>query len=211
MSILNVLLSREQMVVAVDTLAEDALTGVQSAGAKMLLIPQHNLLLAARGSTQFFLRIYELALQASFRAEFTLEKLSTELGSVIDQLWPKYEEAVAEAGLSVERLGTEIVLGGWSPQQSRMVATAYLKNADGRPATVQPIAGQLASPGEPLRGLTPSMAQAEILAAGRLQASYLNAVEGRRVAGGRLLLGFLQKGQAVVKDLGPIGGSDAAG
>lgn len=211
MSILNVLINRDQLVIAVDTLAEDALTGVQSAGAKMLLIPQHNLLLAARGSTQFFLRIYELALQASFRAEFTLEKLSAELGSVIDQLWPKYEGAVAEAGLPIERLGTEIVLGGWSPQQSRMVAMAYLKNADGRPATVQPITGQLASPGEPLRGLTPSMAQAEILAAGRLQASYLNLVEGRRVAGGRLLLGFLQKGQAVVKDLGPVGGSGAAG
>ncbi|MDV5766019.1 hypothetical protein [Stenotrophomonas maltophilia] len=40
MSILNVLISRDQLVVAVDTLAEDALTGAHSAGAKMLLIPQ---------------------------------------------------------------------------------------------------------------------------------------------------------------------------
>lgn len=50
MSILNVLVSHDQLVITVDTLAEDALTGVHSAGAKMLLIPQHNLLLATRGS-----------------------------------------------------------------------------------------------------------------------------------------------------------------
>ncbi|HGM6931408.1 hypothetical protein [Stenotrophomonas maltophilia] len=42
MSILNVLISLDQLVVAVDTLAEDALTGAHSAGAKVLLIPQHN-------------------------------------------------------------------------------------------------------------------------------------------------------------------------
>lgn len=42
------------------------------------------------------------------------------------------------------------------------------------------------------------------MAAGRLQASYLNDQMGRQVAGGRLLIGFLQQGQAVVKDLGPI-------
>jgi len=204
MSILNVLLSRDQLVTAVDTLAEDALTGAHSAGAKMLLIPQHNLLLATRGSAQFFLRIYELALQASFRAEFTVGQLSAELGSVIDQLWPNYEKAVAEAGLPIEQLGTEIVLGGWSPQQGRMIATAYSKSGSGQPARVQPITGQLASPGEPLKTVPPSMAQAELLAAGRLQASYLNEREGRQVAGGRLLIGFLQQGQAVIKDLGKI-------
>lgn len=55
MSILNVLLRPDQLLVAVDTLAEDALTGAPSAGAKLLLIPQHNLVLATRGSAQFFL------------------------------------------------------------------------------------------------------------------------------------------------------------
>lgn len=74
MSILNLLLTREHLVVAVDTLAEDAFTGAHSAGAKLLLIPQHNLVFATRGSTQFFLRIYELALQASYRADFTMER-----------------------------------------------------------------------------------------------------------------------------------------
>ncbi|WP_242441345.1 hypothetical protein [Stenotrophomonas maltophilia] len=80
MSILNVLLIRDHLAVAVDTLAEDARTWTHSAGAKLLLIPQLNLVLATRGSIHFFLRIYELALQASFRAEFTMEQLSAELG-----------------------------------------------------------------------------------------------------------------------------------
>lgn len=101
MSILNVLLRPDQILVAVDTLAEDARTGVHSSGAKVLLIPQHNLVLAARGSTQFFLRIYELALQASFRADFTIEQLSAELGLVVDRLWPDYEKAAAEDRKSV--------------------------------------------------------------------------------------------------------------
>lgn len=123
MSILNVLLTRDHLVVAVDTLAEDARTGAHSAGAKLLLIPQHNLALATRGSTQFFLRIYELALQASFRADFTMEQLSAELGLVVDQLWPNYEKAAAEAGLPLEQLGTEL-----SPKNGRMMATAYAKS-----------------------------------------------------------------------------------
>ncbi|WP_329755243.1 hypothetical protein [Stenotrophomonas maltophilia] len=204
MSILNVLLTRDHLVVAVDTLAEDARTGAHFAGAKLLPIPQHNLVLATRGSTQFFLRIYELALQASFGADFTVEQLSTELGLVVDQLWPNYEKAVAEAGLPIEQLGTELVLGGWSPKNGRMMAIGYAKSDSQRPCLVQPIESQLASPGEPLQALTPSMAQADLMAHARLQAGYLNEQMGRVVAGGRLLAGFLQKGQAVIKDLGEL-------
>ncbi|QHB70630.1 hypothetical protein [Stenotrophomonas sp. 364] len=43
MSILNVLLRADQLLVAVDTWAEDAPTQKPSVGAKLLLIPQHNL------------------------------------------------------------------------------------------------------------------------------------------------------------------------
>lgn len=88
MSILNVLLRSDQLLVAVDTLAEDARTGVTSADAKALLIPQHNLVLATRGSTQFFIRVFELTLQASYRSDFRLEQLFAEMGAVIDRLWP---------------------------------------------------------------------------------------------------------------------------
>ena len=204
MSILNVLLRADQLLVAVDTLAEDAQTGAHSSGAKLLLIPQHNLVLAARGSTQFFLRIYELALQASFRADFTMEQLSAELGLVVDQLWPNYVRAAAEARLPIEKLGTELVLGGWSPKRGRMVATAYAKSDSSRPTIVQPLDGGLASPGEPLAGRPDSFAPADVLAAGKVQARWLNERVGRQVAGGRLLAGFLEKGQAMVKDLGPI-------
>lgn len=111
MSILNVVLRPDQLLVAVDTLAEDALTGVKSSGAKVPLIPQHNLVLATRGSTQFFLRIYELALQASFRADVTIEQLSRELGLVMDHMWPEYERAGLEAGFPREALSSELVLG----------------------------------------------------------------------------------------------------
>lgn len=204
MSILNVLLSREHLVVAVDTLAEDARTGAHSSGAKLLLIPQHNLVLATRGSTQFFLRIYELALQASFRADFTMEQLTAELGLVVDQLWPNYEKAAVEAGLPLEQLGTELVLGGWSPKNGRMVATAYAKSDSSRKTLVQPLEGGLASPGEPLAGRPDSFDEADLLAAGKIQAAWLNGRMGRVVAGGRLMAGHLQNAQAVVKDLGPL-------
>lgn len=204
MSILNVLLTRDHLVVAVDTLAEDALTGAHSSGAKLLLIPQHNLVLATRGSTQFFLRIYELALQASFRADFTMEQLSAELGLVVDQLWPDYERAAAEAGLPLDQLGTELVLGGWSPKNGRMMATAYAKSDSSRPSVVQPLDGGLASPGEPLVGRPDSLAPEDVFAAGRIQAAWLNKQVGRQVAGGRLLAAVLREGQAVVQDLGSI-------
>lgn len=204
MSILNVLLSADQLVVTVDTWAEDALSGQASAGAKVLLIPQHQILLATRGSAQFFLRIYQLSLEASFRSDFNLEQLMAELGRVIDQLWPNYAKAVADAGLPAESCSTELVLGGWSPQNGRMMATAYAKHDVAVPAVVQPITGQLSSPGKPLQDWQPSMTTAQLLEAGRRQAQWLNDSIGRQVAGGRLLLGFLQRGQAVVRDLGPI-------
>lgn len=75
MSMLNVLLRSDQLLIAVDTWAEDALNQQPSVGAKLLLIPQHNLLLASRSSVQFFLRIYELCIQASFRADLSMEQL----------------------------------------------------------------------------------------------------------------------------------------
>ncbi|WP_343649514.1 hypothetical protein [Stenotrophomonas sp.] len=204
MSILNVLLRPDQLLVAVDTLAEDALTGAKSSGAKLLLIPQHNLLLATRGSTQFFLRIYELALQASFRSDFTMEQLGKELGLVVDQLWPAYERAALDAGIPREALGTELVLGGWSPGAGRMVATAYAKSDSGVAAIVQPLVGGLASPGEPLQGRPDSFAPEAVLAAGRAQSVWLNGKAGRRVAGGRLLVASLKSSQALISDLGPI-------
>lgn len=204
MSILNVLLRPDQLLVAVDTLAEDALTGAKSSGAKLLLIPQHNLVLATRGSTQFFLRIYELALQASFRADFTMEQLGKELGLVVDQLWPAYERAALDAGIPREALGTELVLGGWSPSAGRMVATAYAKSDSGTAAVVQPLAGGLASPGEPLHGRPDSFAPEAALAAGRAQSAWLNEKAGRPVAGGRLLVASLKSTQALISDLGPI-------
>ncbi|WP_338796049.1 hypothetical protein [Stenotrophomonas maltophilia] len=182
MSILNVLLSADQLVVTVDTWAEDALSGQASAGAKVLLIPQHQILFATRGSAQFFLRIYQLSLEASFRADFTLEQLTAELGRVIDQLWPNYAKALAEAGLPAEYCTTELVLGGWSPKNGRMTATAYAKHDATVPAVVQPITGQLSSPGEPLQDWPPSMAT-PLFESGR-PAQWLNERSGRKVAGG---------------------------
>lgn len=204
MSILNVLLRPDQLLVAVDTWAEDALTGAPSSGAKLLLIPQHNLLLAARGSTQFFLRMYELSLQASFRADFTMEQLMRELGLVIDKLWPVYERAAIDAGLPRSALGTELVLGGWSSKSGRMVATAYAKHDSAASAIVQPLDGGLASPGEPLEGRLDSFELVDVLQAGRLQAEWLNQAVGRQVAGGRLLVASLGERQAVVQDLGTL-------
>lgn len=204
MSILNVLLRPEQLLVAVDTLAEDALTGAASKGAKLLLIPQHNLVLASRGSAQFFLRIYQLALQASFRADFTMEQLGKELGLVVDQLWPAYEKAARGAGMAAEAIGNELVLGGWSPEAGRMVATAYARTVGGELTRVQPLVGGLASPGDPLQDRAASFDVPDVLAACRLQAEWLNNMVGRTVAGGRLLVAVLRRRQSSVQGLGLI-------
>lgn len=201
MSILNVLLCPDKLLVAVDTWAEDALTQKPSVGAKLLLIPQHNLVLASRGPAQFFLKIYELCLQASFRADFTMEQLMAELGLVMDHLWPSYLHAAAEAGMTWDILHSELVLGGWSPKAGRMMATAYAKDAAGGPARVQPLEGGVASPGEPLRGRPDSFEFDDVLEAGRLQVAYLNESVGRTVAGGRLLVADLRREQATITDL----------
>ena len=200
MSILNVLLNSDRLLVAVDTLAECAVTGEHSAGAKLLLIPQHNLVLATRGSAQFFLRVYDLCLQASFRADFTIERLAASIGPTMDGLWPRYVEAAAEAGLSVHQLRTEIVLGGWSNRLCRMTATAYAKHAAETPALIQPLIGGLASPGEPLRGRGDSFDPVEVFQAGVLQAAYLNEKNGRQVAGGSLLVAHLREREARINE-----------
>lgn len=204
MSILNVILSPDKLLVAVDTLAVDAMTAEHSSAAKLLLIPQYNLVMATRGSAQFFLRLYELSLQASFRADFSMEQLMAELGLVIEQLWPNYVAAADRAGIPREQLHTEIVLGGWSPKNGRMMATAYAKSANGEPVIVQPLEGGLASPGDPLRGETAGFHHAAVLKAGRMQAAFLNAREGSAVAGGRLIVATLRPSASEVHDLGNL-------
>jgi hypothetical protein len=204
MSILNVLLRPDELLVAVDTLAQDAHTGQQSQGAKVLLIPQYNLVLACRGSAQFFLRIYELCLQASFRADFTMEQLMAELGLVIEQLWPNYVAAADRAGIPRDQLHTEIVLGGWSPKNGRMMAIAYAKSANGEPVIVQPLEVGFASPGDPLRDRPASFEMSAVLQAGRLQMEHSSRENGRLVAGGRLLVATLKSNTALIAEVGSL-------
>jgi hypothetical protein len=204
MSILNVLMTPERAFVAVDTLAQDAVTGETSEGAKLLLIPQHNIVVAARGSGQFFLRVYQLCLEASFRKAFSIEQIMGEVGPVTDQLWPKYVQAVRDANIDPGQLQSEIVVVGWSKAQDRIVGTAYAKSTSEQPARVAELLGGIASPGQPLRDLADSFDPDAILAAGRRQAEYVNAEEGRHVAGGHLIAAFLQRGEAIVRDLGTI-------
>lgn len=204
MSILNVLLAPERAVVAVDTLAQDAVTGEVSVGAKLLLIPQHNIVIAGRGSAQFLLRIYQLCLEASFRKAFSIEQIMRETGPVMDQLWPAYVRVAGEAALDVEQLQSEIVVVGWSRAQDRIVGTAYAKSAVDQPARVAKLVGGIGSPGEPLRDAPDSFRPESILAAGRRQAEYLNAQQGKSAAGGRLIAALLRRREAVVRDLGSI-------
>ncbi len=204
MSILNVLMTPERAFVAVDTLAQDAVTGEKSEGAKLLLIPQHNIVVAARGSGQFFLRVYQLCLEASFRKAFSIEQIMREVGPVMDQLWPKYVQAARDANIDLDQLHSEIVVVGWSKAQDRMVGTAYAKSVADRPTRVAELVGGIASPGDPLRGATDSFEPDAILAAGRRQAEYLNGQEGRVVAGGQLIAAFLRRGEAAVRDIGTL-------
>ena len=204
MSIINVLMTAEQAVVAVDTFAEDAVSGEVSDGAKVLLIPQHNIVVAGRGSGQFFLRIYQLCLEASFRKAFSIEQIMREVAPVMDQLWPNYVQAAVDAGMCLDQLHSEIVMVGWSKTQGQIIGTAYAKSDVEQHARVAALVGGIASPGDPLRGASDSFEPGAILAAGRRQAEYLNAEEGKVVAGGRLIACYLQRGEAVVRDLGTI-------
>ncbi|MNV19122.1 hypothetical protein D3C71_1099730 [compost metagenome] len=204
MSILNVLMTPERAFVAVDTLAQDAVSGEVSEGAKLLLIPQHNVVVAGRGSGQFFLRIYQLCLEASFRNAFSIEQIMREVGPVMDQLWPNYVQAARDAKLDLDQLQAEIVIVGWSKAQGRIVGSAYAKSVVEQPTRVAELVGGIAAPGQPLRDLPDSFHPDAILAAGRRQAEYVNAEEGRHVAGGRIIAAFLQRGEAIVRDLGAV-------
>lgn len=85
-----------------------------------------------------------------------------------------------------------------------MMATAYAKDVGDGPARVQPLEGGVASPGEPLRGRQDSFELGAVLEAGRLQMAYLNDSVGRTVAGGRLVVADLRKGQATITDLAEL-------
>jgi len=204
MSILNILMTPNHAFVAVDTLAQDAVTGEKSEGAKLLLIPQHNIVVAGRGSGQFFLRLYHLCLEASFRRAFTIEQIMREVGPVMDQFWPNYLDAARAAEMDLDQLQSELVVVGWSPTQERIVGTAYSKSNAQCPARVVKLVGGIAAPGQPLRDLPESFEPEAIRAAARRQAEYLNAEEGQEVAGGRVIAAFLKRGETIVRDLGAI-------
>lgn len=204
MSILNVLMTPDRAFIAVDTLAQDAVTGEKSEGAKLLLIPQHNIVVAGRGSGQFFLRLYHLCLEASFRRAFTIEQIMREAGPVMDKLWPNYLDAARVAEMNLDQLQSEFVVVGWSQTQQRIVGSAYSKSDVGSPARVVELVGGIAAPGEPLRDIPDSFEPGAIRAAGARQVAYLNAEQGREVAGGRILAAFLSRGEVIVRDLGAI-------
>lgn len=148
--------------------------------------------------------MYELSLQASFRADFTMEQLMAEFGLVIDQLWPNYQSAAERAGLPIAELGGELVLGGWSPRNGRMMVTAYAKSDIHNPTVIQPVTGQLSAPGDPLRNRDASMALADVLEAGKQQARFLNTPGKLVRAGGYLLCAVMTKDEVTVHNLGAI-------
>lgn len=88
------------------------------------------------------------------------------------------------------------------PYQCRL--SAYAKSVVEHHARVAALVGGIAAPGQPLRDLPDSFHPDAILATGRRQAEYVNAEEGRYVAGGRLIAVFVQRGEAIVRDLSTI-------
>ena len=173
--------------VAVDTLAQDAMTGEKSEGAKLLLIPQHNIVVAGRGSGQFFLRLFSLCLEASFRRNFTIEQIMREVGPVMDRLWPKYLDAARIAQMELDQLQSEFMVVGWSQAQERIVGAAYSKSDVERPELFVELMGGIAAPGQQLRDLPESFEPDAIRAAGRRQADYVNARKDVRSQVGGLL------------------------
>ena len=200
MSILNVLLSPDRLLVAVDTLIVDSATGMYSTGANVLLIPQHNAVLATRGSLDFFLDVYDLCLQASVRNNFSISWLASEVGPIMDNLWPKHAKAAEKAGHQQSQVRTKIVLGGWSRTERRMVATAYAKHASTTPTLVHPLIESLSSPKEPLRGKAHSFDPPAVLGSSVLQARYLNSKHGRQVAGGSILVAQLRERESRINE-----------
>lgn len=126
-----------------------------------------------------------------------MEQLGKELGLVVDQLWPAYEKAASGAGMAAEAIGTELVLGGWSPRAGRMAATAYARTVGGELTRVQPLVGGLASPGDPLQDRAASFDAPDVLAACRLQAEWLNNMV-RKEGGRRTPFGCGPSAAAVV-------------
>lgn len=119
-------------------------------------------------------------------------------------IWLSTCSGADRAGIPRGQLHTEIVLGGWSPKNGRMMATAYAKSADGEQVIAQALEGGLASPGDPLRGRPASFEMAAVLHAGKLQMEHSNRETGRLVAGGRLLVATLKSNTAVIADLGSL-------
>jgi len=101
--------------------------------------------------------MYELSLQASFRRDFATDGA----------------------------LGTELVLGGWSTKNGRMMAN--VKHDSAISARVQLLDCGLASPSQPLERRPGSFWLVDVLQAAHLQATWLNQAVGRQVAGFWLL------------------------
>lgn len=200
MSILNVLLSPDRLLIAADTLTEDSANGLHSMGSNLLLIPHHNAALATRGPVDLFLDVYDLCLQKSYRSHFSISSLAREIGPMMDDLWPKHAKTADKVGRQVNQMRTKIVLGGWSRSERRMVATAYSKQSTATPTLVQPLIDSFASPRAPLRGSEQSFDPASVFGASVLQARYVNMKHGRQVAGGSILVAQLRERESRINE-----------
>lgn len=214
MSILNVAVHPERVLLAVDTHAD--IVGVAGStrveASKLLYLPVPQVLLAARGDTAFMGAVFGNIHRAGTLVDFDALIDTMQVG--LDTIAVEYLAHVERAAGRSVAFECEIVVCGWSASACAMQGWAFERwpgdAGFGRSAIpthrLGPNAGWATAPPPPDDvGLMRALA--------RNQVAFMAQHHPEAAIGGRLITAELQRGQVAIVDQGPIGPkeSDHAG
>lgn len=200
MSLLNVWVSRDRALVAVDTLCVDSY-GSFFHGSKFHYLPHSGLVVAVRGIAQFGRVAFNICdeLRASY------DGANERVGTILEYATNVLREELKDKPEVWERLNfgqQEVVLAGWSEQRNGFHATSYKRLEDGGEFVTTPIDQWCVGPYEAGWGTPPveDLSTAE----GMERLARWQVMHGRQASpsdaiGGRLLLVELTRGCTTVK------------
>lgn len=206
MSLLNVWVSRDRALVAVDTLGARP-DGSFDHCSKVHYLPHSGLVVAVRGVIQFGRLVFD-ALDETCASYDAANEHHKEIFACVTDFIRQQASADPQVRDRLDFAGQEVVFAGWSEQRRSLHATSYKRTEEGGEFVSTPIDPWCAAPGDANWGRPPvdDLSTAEGMERlARWQVMHFRKASPSDAIGGRLLLVELTRGRTTVKtqcDLG---------
>ncbi len=206
MSLLNVFVSPDRVLIGVDTyaLSPHGLGGYEI--SKLIPLVHANAIVAGRGLNTFLIEVFAGCFLLP-RADF--DQIDIRLCQRVDDVWQSVEAAAVHGGLAPDALGAcDLVVAGWSSSMSTMSAVHYARRPGEHGFGRSEIRGRFIAPAVAMRGCDPASATDAFALMRSIAQAQVRGVLGsqsEQPIGGRLLIAELDRHRFDIRDAGRLG------